>query len=119
MASAKALMDMDIPGVDEHSASVETVNDAKQFGSSRQFAAWIELVPRQYSTGDHVHLGRISKRGEKHIRTLLIHGVRTVIARCKEKTDRNSIWLNQLVERRGYKRAAVALAAKNARIIWV
>ncbi|MFA0662253.1 IS110 family transposase [Vibrio splendidus] len=118
MASAKTLMD--IPGVGEHSASaiVATVNDAKQFGSSRQFAAWIGLVPRQHSTGGHVHLGRISKRGEKHIRTLLIHGARAVIARCKEKTDHNSIWLNQLVERRGYKRAAVALAAKNARIIW-
>ncbi len=64
MASAKTLMD--IPGVGEHSASaiVATVNDAKQFGSSRQFAAWIGLVPRQYSTGGHVHLGRISKRGE-------------------------------------------------------
>ncbi|CAM3150486.1 IS110 family transposase [Vibrio mytili] len=118
MASAKALMDT--PGVGEHSASaiVATVNDAKQFGSSRQFAAWIGLVPTQYSTDGHVHLGRISKRGEKHIRTLLIHGARAVIARCKEKTDRNSLWLQQLVERRGYKLAAVALVAKNARIIW-
>lgn len=118
MASAKALMD--IPGVGEHSAStiVATVNDDKQFGSSCQFAAWIGLVPRQYSTGGHVHLGRISKRGEKHIRTLLIHGARAIIFRCKEKTDRNSLWLQQLVERRCYKRAAVALAAKNARIIW-
>ncbi|MEH0691088.1 IS110 family transposase [Vibrio cholerae] len=111
---------MAVPGVGEHSATaiVATVCDGKQFGSSRQFAAWIGLVPRQYSTGGHVHLGRISKRGEKHIRTLLIHGARAVIARCKEKTDRNSLWLQQLVERRGYKRAAVALAAKNARIIW-
>ncbi|MFA0605140.1 IS110 family transposase [Vibrio amylolyticus] len=111
---------MSVPGVGEHSATaiVATVSDGKQFGSSRQFAAWIGLVPRQYSTGGHVHLGRISKRGEKHIRTLLIHGARAVIARCKEKTDRTSLWLQQLVERRGYKRAAVALAAKNARIIW-
>ncbi|CAK1794765.1 transposase [Vibrio crassostreae] len=76
------------------------------------------MVPRQYSTGGHVHLGRIRKRGEKHIRTLLIHGAKTVIARCKEKTERNNIWLNQLVERRSYKQAAVALAAKNVRIIW-
>ncbi|CAK3415151.1 transposase [Vibrio crassostreae] len=92
MASAKALMD--ILGVGEHSANaiVATVNDASQF------AAWIGLVPRQYSTGGYVHLGNISKRGEKHIRTLFIHGARAVIARCKEKTDRNSIWLNQLVE---------------------
>ncbi|MDG3088468.1 IS110 family transposase [Vibrio hannami] len=111
---------MAVPGVGEHSATaiVATVSDGKQFGTSRQFAAWIGLVPRQYSTGGNVHLGRISKRGEKHIRTLLIHGARAVIARCKEKTDRNSLWIQQLVERRGYKRAAVALAAKNARIIW-
>jgi len=111
---------MAVPGVGEHSATaiVATVSDGKQFGTSRQFAAWIGLVPRQYSTGGHVHLGRISKRGEKHIRTLLIHGARAVIARSKEKTDRNSLWIQQLVERRGYKRAAVALAAKNARIIW-
>ncbi|MGD8123176.1 IS110 family transposase, partial [Vibrio sp. TRT 2004] len=73
---------MAVPGVGEHSATaiVATVCDRKQFGSSRQFAAWIGLVPRQYSTGGHVHLGRISKRGEKHIRTLLIHGARAVIA---------------------------------------
>jgi transposase len=58
---------MAVPGVGEHSATaiVATVCDGKQFGSSRQFAAWIGLVPRQYSTGGHVHLGRISKRGEK------------------------------------------------------
>lgn len=111
---------MSIPGIGEHSATaiVATVDDGKQFGTSRQFAAWIGLVPRQYSTGGHIHLGRISKRGEKHIRTLLIHGARAVIARCKTKTDRTSVWLRQLVERRGYKRAAIALAAKNARIIW-
>ncbi|ELC0661048.1 IS110 family transposase, partial [Vibrio fluvialis] len=118
MKEAKKLMT--IPGVGEHSATaiVATVSDGKQFRSSRQFAAWVGLVPRQYTTGGHVQLGRISKRGDKHIRTLLIHGARAVIARCKDKTDRNSLWLQQLVERRGYKRATVALAAKNARIIW-
>lgn len=111
---------MTIPGVGEHTATaiVATVSEGKQFQTSRQFAAWIGLVPRQYTTGGHVQLGRISKRGDKHIRTLLIHGARAVIARCKDKTDRNSLWLQQLVERRGYKRATVALAAKNARIIW-
>ena len=118
MKAAKRLMS--IPGIGEITATavVATVNDAKHFASSRCFAAWIGLVPRQYSTGGVPRLGRISKRGEKHIRTLLIHGARAVIANCKNKTDRMSLWANELVERRGFKRATVALAAKNARLIW-
>ncbi|GHE82973.1 hypothetical protein GCM10011501_09150 [Thalassotalea profundi] len=71
-------------------------------------------------TGGKVHLGRINERGEKHIRTSLIHGARAVIATCKNKTDRTSLWIKDLVKRRGFKRAtvALALAAKNARLIW-
>lgn len=118
MKAAKRLMS--IPGIGEITATavVATVNDAKQFDTSRQFSAWIGLVPRQYSTGGVARLGRISKRGEKHIRTSLIHGARAVIAHCKNKTDRTSMWVKELVERRGFKRATVALAAKNARLIW-
>ena len=118
MKDAKRLMS--IPGIGEITATavVATVNDAKHFDTSRSFAAWIGLVPRQYSTGGVVRLGRISKRGEKHIRTCLIHGARAVIANCKNKTDRTSLWVKDLVERRGFKRATVALAAKNARLIW-
>jgi len=118
MKAAKRLMS--IPGIGEITATavVATVNDAKHFDTSRSFAAWIGLVPRQYSTGGVARLGRISKRGEKHIRTSLIHGARAVIANCKNKTDRTSLWVKDLVERRGFKRATVALAAKNARLIW-
>lgn len=118
MKAAKRLMS--IPGIGEITATavVATVNDAKQFDTSRQFSAWIGLVPRQYSTGGIARLGKISKRGEKHIRTSLIHGARAVIANCKNKTDRTSLWVKELVERRGFKRATVALAAKNARLIW-
>ena len=118
MKAAKRLMS--IPGIGEITATavVATVNDAKHFDSSRSFAAWIGLVPRQYTTGGVARLGRISKRGEKHIRTSLIHGARAVIANCKNKTDRTSLWVKDLVERRGFKRATVALAAKNARLIW-
>src|SRR5690554_5102636 len=85
---------------------------------SGNFAAWLGLVPRQYSTGGKPRLGRITKRGDKYLRTLLIHGTRAVIAKLANKDDRLSRWAKELVERRGYKRAAVALAAKNARIIW-
>jgi len=118
MPAARLLMS--IPGIGEVTATavVATVNDAKHFSSSRQFAAWVGLVPRQYTTGGNVHLGRISKRGEKHIRTSLIHGARAVIANCKTKTDKTSLWVQGLIERRGFKRAVVALAAKNARLIW-
>lgn len=85
MKDAKRLMS--IPGIGEITAIavVATVNDAKHFETSRSFAAWIGLVPRQYSTGGVVRLGRISKRGEKHIRTSLIYGARAVIANCKKK----------------------------------
>ncbi len=118
MKAAKRLMS--IPGIGEITATavVATVNDAKHFETSRSFSAWIGLVPRQYTTGGVVRLGRISKRGEKHIRTSLIHGARAVIANCKNKTDKTSMWVKDLVERRGFKRATVALAAKNARLIW-
>lgn len=118
MEQAKRLLS--IPGIGEVTATavVATVNDAKHFESSRSFSAWIGLVPKQYTTGGVARLGRISKRGEKHIRTCLIHGARAVIANCKNKTDRTSLWVKDLVERRGFKRATVALAAKNARLIW-
>ena len=80
MKAAKRLMS--IPGIGKITAIavVATVNDAKHFESSRSFAAWIGLVPRQYTTGGVVRLGLISKRGEKHIRPSLIHGARAVIA---------------------------------------
>lgn len=118
MSAAKRIMS--IPGVGEITATavVATVNDAKHFDTSRAFSAWIGLVPRQYTTGGQVKLGRISKRGEKHIRTSLIHGARAVIANCKHKTDKTSMWLKAIIEQRGFKRATVALAAKNARLIW-
>ena len=118
MKDAKRLMSISGIGEITATAVVATVNHAKHFNSSRSFAAWIGLVPRQYSTGGKAHLGRISKRGEKHIRTSLIHGARAVIANCKNKTDRTSMWIKDLIERRGFKRATVALAAKNVRLIW-
>ena len=75
-------------------------------------------MPRQYSTGGKTRLGRITKQGDKYLRTLLIHGTRAVLAALKDKRDKTSNWLRELIARRGYKRAAVALAAKNARIVW-
>ncbi|PSU25161.1 IS110 family transposase, partial [Photobacterium lutimaris] len=90
----------------------------EQFDKGRDFAAWLGLVPSQYSTGGKPRLGRITKKGDKYLRTLLVHGARAVISAIGNKTDRLSLWCKSLVERRGFKRAIVALAAKNARIVW-
>jgi transposase len=111
---------MTIPGVGAITASalVASVGDPGQFKNGRQFAAWLGLTPRQYTTGGKIRLGRITKKGDAYLRTLLIHGTRAVLATVKDKHDRLSVWTNHLIARRGYKRAAVALAAKNARIVW-
>jgi len=109
-----------IGGIGPQSATaiVSTFGDGKQFSNGRQFAASIGLVPRQHTTGGKPLLLGISKRGDKYIRTLLIHGARSVINKVDSKSDRRSRWIQALVARRGKNRAAVALANKNARIIW-
>lgn len=111
---------MTIPGVGAITATamLATVGDPKQFKNGRQFAAWLGLTPRQHTTGGKIRLGRITKKGDTYLRTLLIHGTRAVLAAVKDKDDKLSCWTKAVMERRGYKRAAVALAAKNARILW-
>ena len=110
-----------IPGIGPITATalVASVGDAKIFKNGRQFAAWLGLVPRQHSTGGKVRLGRISKRGDLYLRMLLIHGSRAVLFRTKDKSDRLMRWAEALRARRGTRKAAVALAARNARIAWV
>lgn len=100
------------------SAIVASVGDAKLFKNGRQFCAWLGLVPRQYSTGGKTRLGRITKRGDVYLRTLLVHGARAALTVLAKRTDRLSTWVQALVARRGYKKAVVALAAKNARLVW-
>ena len=111
---------MTIPGVGEQVATAvsASVPDPRLFKNSRQFAAWLGLVPRQYTTGGHVRLGRITKRGDKYLRMCLVHGARAVVANLRDKQDKVSCWVRDLIERRGYLRAVVALAARNARLIW-
>ena len=100
-------------------AMVASVGEAKEFRNGRHLSAWIGLVPRQYSSGGKSQLKGISKRGDTYLRTLLIHGARTVLRYVSGKTDAQSRWLQDLIARRGYNRAAVALANKNARVIQV
>jgi transposase len=109
-----------LPGVGPLTASAITasISDGHEFANGRQFAAWLGLVPRQYSTGGKPRLGRITKRGDAYLRTLLMLGARAVLQSAGHKTDRLSRWAMALRARRGYHRAIIAVAAKNARIIW-
>ena len=100
------------------SAFVASVGDAKSFKNARQVPAWLGMVPRHEGTGGKVKLGRISKRGDVYLRTLLIHGARAVIRQVERKPDQADGWLKKLLARRNKNVAAVALAAKNARIAW-
>jgi len=77
------------------------------------------LVPRQHATGGKPRLLGMSKRGDVYLRKLLVHGARATLRWIGLKTDRRSTWLRGLIERRGKNKAAVALANKNARIVWV
>ena len=101
------------------SALTASIASGHEFVDGRQFAAWLGLVPRQYSTGGKARLGRITKRGDAYLRTLLMLGARAVLQSAAHKTDRLSRWAMALRARRGYHRAIIAVAAKNARIIWV
>jgi transposase len=109
-----------IEGVGPISATalVAAVGDAKQFSTARQFAAWLGLVPSQHSSGGKERLGSISKKGETYLRTLLVHGARAALRASTDKTDKRSLWAQQVQCRRNPNIATVALANKNARIIW-
>ena len=99
-------------------AIVAAVGDASDFRNGRHMAAWLGLVPRQFSSGDRRVLMGISKRGSQQLRSLLVHGARSVVRAAVKRTDPTSQWANELRERRGFNRATVAIANKNARIIW-
>jgi len=108
-----------VPGIGPITASalVASIGNANNFSNGRQLAAWLGLVPRQHSTGGKSLLLGISKRGDCYLRTLLIHGARAVIRHAERKLDSQG-WLRRLMARRNKNVAAVALANKNARIIW-
>lgn len=99
-------------------AIVATVGDAREFKNGRQFAAWIGLVPAQHSSGGKSRLGHISKRGDAYLRNLFVQGARSVLQTAGAHQDRLSRWALELQQRRGYYRALVAIANKNARVAW-
>ena len=111
---------LSIPGVGLLSATalVAAIGDIGVFKSGRELAAWLGLVPRQHSTGGKPTLLGISKRGDAYLRTLLIHGGRTVVRVATKHQDRRNRWICKLEERRGKNITAVAVANKNARTAW-
>jgi len=100
------------------SAIVASVGDVREFKNGRQFCAWLGLVPRQHSTGGKQRLGHITGRGGPYLRTLLVMGARSVLQRASSQSDPLSRWALAVRVRRGYHRACIAVAAKNARVVW-
>lgn len=109
-----------IPGIGPITATalISAIGDGKQFKRGRDLAAWLGLTPRQHSSGGKDRLLGISKRGDAYLRTLLIHGARAVLKVVGNKEDPRSRWIQNLCGRRNKNIAAVALANKNARIVW-
>jgi len=115
---AKRLMRLAGIGATTATAVVAMIGNGHEFKCGRQFAAWLGLTPGQYSSGGKTRLGRITKAGDAYVRTLLILGARAVLAAAKGNSDGISSWALTLRERRGYWKAVVAIAAKNARLAW-
>lgn len=99
-------------------ALLAKIGHAQQFRAGRNCSAWIGLVPRQHSTGGREQLGHITKNGDQHLRTLLIHGARTMVRWADKRQDALGRWVQQLIARRGKNKAIVALANKLMRIVW-
>lgn len=99
-------------------AVVAAISNGHAFENGRQLSAWLGLVPRQNSSGGKSRLMGITKRGDPYLRTLLIHGARSVVYRAKAKTDKRSLWIVDKQQRLGTTKACVAVANKNARVIW-
>jgi transposase len=115
---ARALMRLSGVGATTATALVAMIGNGHEFDCGRQLAAWLGLTPGQYSSGGKTRLGRITKAGDAYLRSLLVLGARAVLGAAKRKTDALSRWAVALEERRGYWKAVVAIAAKNARMAW-
>lgn len=109
-----------IPGIGPITASalVATVGNFKQFASGGQFGCWIGLTPSQDSSGGKTRLGRITKRGNTYLRTLLIQAAKSAVMTAHKRSDPISQWAARLRERIGWQKTVVALANKHARIVW-
>jgi len=115
-----------VPGIGLITATAvsASVGELERFDSGRHFASWLGLTPREHSSGKHRRLGRVTKRGDVYLRTLLIHGARSMLLAARrakaqgKELDRLRSWAVDLAERVGQNKAAVAVANKIARRIW-
>ena len=117
-ARSKRLMERPGRGPVTASALLASIGGGHDFRNGRQVAAWIGLTPGQYSSGGKTRLGRITKAGDPYLRSLLVMGARALLSGLGDKRNGFSRWARTLQERRGYWRAVVAIAAKNARLAW-
>ena len=117
-AASRRLMERPGIGPITASALLASISNGHDFKNGRQVAAWMGLTPGQHSSGGKSRLGHITKAGDPYLRSLLVLGARAVLNRTGDKQDRFSRWARSLAERRGYWRAVVAIAAKNARLAW-
>lgn len=122
-STAQALLALCGVGSVTASAVVATAGEVSVFKNGRQFAAWLGLVPKQNSSGGKTQLGAITKRGDRYLRTLLVQGARTVMlaaSRAQKSSQTNPMfeWIYKLQERRPNNVVAVAIAAKQARMLW-
>ncbi len=110
----------EVPGIGPivGSAVIATVGNAKQFRNGRNLAAWIGLTPKQYASGDSSRMGGMSKRGNRALRRLLLHGARSVVQWSENKSDALSVWIQALLRRMHYSKVVVAVANKLARMLW-
>ncbi len=117
-AASRRLMERPGIGPITASALVASIGNGHDFKNGRQVAAWIGLTPGQHSSGGKSRLGHITKAGDPYLRSLLVLGARAILNSIGGKQDSFSRWARSLAERRGYWRAVVAIAAKNARLAW-
>jgi transposase len=115
---ARRLMQIEAIGPQTATALVASMGNPHVFKSGRGFAASLGIIPRQHSSGGKARLGAITRRGDSYLRTLLVHGARAYLRVVDRKNDAKSAWARRLRDRRHVNVAAVALAAKNARIAW-
>ena len=110
----------EVPGVGPviGAAVIAAVGNAQQFKNGRQMAAWMGLTPKQHASGDHSRMGGLSKRGNRTLRKLFIHGARAVLSWSKEKDDALSLWIQNLLRTKPPCKVVVALANKLARMTW-
>ena len=101
------------------SAYIAAIGNGRQFKCGRQVSAWLGMVPRQYGTGGKIQLKGMTKNGDRYLRTLMIHGARSVISCGLKNRPELAQWVQPIIDRRGFNKAVVALANKMTRIAWV